>query len=84
MRLPAWLLHVAGLFDGQLGALPEMLYQWQRPFMVDDSRFRAAFGAAAAAACTPVDAAVAATLESEACTSPSSAASTSAATTSSR
>jgi hypothetical protein len=27
--------------------LDEMLYQWEEPFVVDDSRFRARFGVAA-------------------------------------
>ena len=39
--------------------LSEMLYQWEEPFVVDDSRFRARFGARA----TPPDAAAQATAE---------------------
>jgi nucleoside-diphosphate-sugar epimerase len=45
------LLKVAGLFLPEAGELPEMIYQWQAPFVVDDARFRAAFGASP----TPVE-----------------------------
>jgi nucleoside-diphosphate-sugar epimerase len=44
-KVPSWLLHVGGLWNGELSAVPEMMYQWRAPFTVDDSRFRAAFGA---------------------------------------
>jgi nucleoside-diphosphate-sugar epimerase len=52
--IPRWVLRVAGLFSGQMRAVVEMMYQWEAPFRVDDSRFRAAFGAAP----TPIDRAV--------------------------
>lgn len=46
--LPAWatllLYRVGGLFNRELGELPEVLYQHTRPFVVDDARFRRAFG----------------------------------------
>jgi nucleoside-diphosphate-sugar epimerase len=39
-----WQLRLASVFDRELRAVPEMMYQWQSPFTVDDSRFRRAFG----------------------------------------
>lgn len=57
-RVPAWLLRTAGLVAGELGAAAEMVYQWEVPYRVDDSRFREAFAAAA----TPVEEAVTSTL----------------------
>jgi nucleoside-diphosphate-sugar epimerase len=47
-----------GPWSGELSAVPEMMYQWRAPFTVDDSRFRAAFGAKP----TPVERALTATL----------------------
>jgi nucleoside-diphosphate-sugar epimerase len=44
-RLAPWLLHLFGLFIPEAGELPEMIYQWQAPFVVDDRRFRTTFGA---------------------------------------
>jgi nucleoside-diphosphate-sugar epimerase len=44
-RLAPWLLRIAGLFIPEAGELPEMIYQWRAPFVLDDRRFRAAFGA---------------------------------------
>lgn len=41
--LPAWLVRVLGLVVPLLGELRETLYQWDRPFLVDDRRFRARF-----------------------------------------
>ncbi len=41
--LPGWSLGVAGLFMPILRELRETLYQWERPFLVDDSAFRARF-----------------------------------------
>ncbi len=52
-----WAMHLAGLFVPEAGELPEMMYQWQAPFRLDDSRFRATFGASP----TPLDEAVRAT-----------------------
>jgi hypothetical protein len=45
---------------GEAGALAEMIYQWETPYRLDDSAFRAAFGVAA----TPMDRAVCETLDS--------------------
>jgi hypothetical protein len=47
-----------GLFNPTVRELVEMLYQWEQPFTVDDTRVRAAFGLAP----TPWDEAVAATV----------------------
>jgi nucleoside-diphosphate-sugar epimerase len=45
-RFSPLLLRLAGLFVPEAGELPEMMYQWQTPFVLDDSAFRARFGAA--------------------------------------
>jgi nucleoside-diphosphate-sugar epimerase len=37
-------LRLAGLFDPRARETTEMLYQWERPFLVDASRFQRAFG----------------------------------------
>ncbi len=58
-RLPTWLLRIVGLFMGEAGALAEMIYQWETPYRLDDSAFRAAFGVSA----TPIDQAVRETLD---------------------
>lgn len=57
--MPRPLLKVAGLFVPMLRELGEMLYQWDAPFVVDDSRFRARFGELA----TPMERGAAATVE---------------------
>jgi nucleoside-diphosphate-sugar epimerase len=43
-RIPKWVLRGAGVFAKQLGETVEMIYQWEHPYVVDDSKFRAAFG----------------------------------------
>ena len=48
------MLVALGIFMPLLRELRETLYQWERPWLVDDSKFRSAFGAAA----TDVDEAV--------------------------
>jgi nucleoside-diphosphate-sugar epimerase len=53
-RLPRPLIRLAGLFLPILKEIGEMLYQWDEPFVVDDSRFRARFGTTAT---DPADAA---------------------------
>ncbi len=40
---PGLLLSVMGLFNGNVRELKEMLYQWQRPFQVDASKFKDRF-----------------------------------------
>ena len=57
-RLSPLLLRIAGLFIPEAGELPEMIYQWRTPFVLDDSQFRSRF----AATPTPLPAAVAATV----------------------
>jgi nucleoside-diphosphate-sugar epimerase len=54
---PAFLLRLMGLFDPNAGEVVEMLYQWQRPFHVDDRKYRARFGGEA----TPFEQGIAAT-----------------------
>jgi nucleoside-diphosphate-sugar epimerase len=57
-RLPSWLLGTLGVFSPLMREVAEMTYQWKQPFVLDDARFRAAFGAAP----TPWDEAIAATV----------------------
>ena len=38
------LLTLLGLFNPTLREMPEMLYEWQQPFIMDDSKFRRTFG----------------------------------------
>ena len=57
-RVPTLALRAMGLFNPTVRELVEMLYQWEQPFTVDDTRVRAAFGLAP----TPWDEAVAATV----------------------
>lgn len=42
--VPDWLLRAAGLASPLLRAASEMTYQWKVPYVLDDRRFRAAFG----------------------------------------
>jgi nucleoside-diphosphate-sugar epimerase len=56
-RLPRLALRAMGVFSPLLREVAEMAYQWDAPYLVDDSRFRAAFGHVP----TPVDEIVAAT-----------------------
>ena len=46
-RVTRPMLVALGLFMPLLRELRETLYQWERPWVVDDSKFRAAFGAGA-------------------------------------
>jgi len=41
--MPGWLLKPLGIFIPIMRELGEMTYQWDEPFVVDDSRFRANF-----------------------------------------
>lgn len=43
MTLPAWAVRGLGPFVSLFGELSETLYQWDRPFLVDDTAFRARF-----------------------------------------
>ncbi|HEU4407770.1 MAG TPA: NAD-dependent epimerase/dehydratase family protein [Polyangiaceae bacterium] len=56
-RVPRFVLRTAGVFSPLLREVAEMAYQWDVPFVLDDARFRAAFGQGP----TPIDEAVAAT-----------------------
>lgn len=56
--VPTWFLRGAGVFAPMLRELAEMTYQWQQPYVVDDAKFRNAFGMTP----TPWDDAVAATV----------------------
>ena len=58
-RIPKWVLRGAGVFAKQLGETVEMIYQWEHPYVVDDSKLRAAFGFGA----TPWDQAIRATAD---------------------
>ena len=51
-RLPPLLLAALGLAVPLMRELKEMAYQWEEPFVVDDSRFRGRFGVQA----TPIEA----------------------------
>jgi nucleoside-diphosphate-sugar epimerase len=57
-RVPSWLWPVLAVFDRELRAVPEMLHSWNAPMMLDDSRFRRAFGFEP----TPIERAVAQTI----------------------
>ena len=41
--MPTWAMSLVGLFDSTVRELKEMLYQWDRPFPVDHSKFAARF-----------------------------------------
>jgi nucleoside-diphosphate-sugar epimerase len=56
--IPNALLKVGGLFSPMFRELPEMLYQFDRPFLVDSSLFTSTFGLNA----TPLDEALGATV----------------------
>lgn len=45
--VPGFVLQVMGLFVPAVKELLEMRYQWEAPFVLDDAKFRAAFGARA-------------------------------------
>ncbi len=44
LAVPDWVLRAMGLFNPAFGAAAEMTYQWKLPYLLDDSRFRKAFG----------------------------------------
>lgn len=43
-RMSRFTLRAAGLFVPFMRELPEMAYQWEMPFVIDDAKFRARFG----------------------------------------
>ena len=53
-RLPRWLFRAMGPFSRDLAAVAEMIYQWETPYIVDDTRFVTAFKLAA----TPAEVAI--------------------------
>lgn len=59
--LPGFGVGVLGWLDPLMRQLKEMMYQWEKPFVVDDSKFREAFGDEVKA--TPIDDGIAATLD---------------------
>jgi nucleoside-diphosphate-sugar epimerase len=58
-RLSPFLIRIAGLFLPEAGELPEMIYQWRTPYILDDSQFRARFGATPTPLAQAVEATVA-------------------------
>lgn len=56
--MPRWMVNMVGLFNGNIRELKEMLYEFEEPFVVDHSRFEAAFGNHA----TPLSEAIATTV----------------------
>jgi nucleoside-diphosphate-sugar epimerase len=44
--VPGWLVRALGLASPMVRELAEMLYEWERPYVVDHARFARAFGAA--------------------------------------
>jgi nucleoside-diphosphate-sugar epimerase len=53
------MVNVVGVFNGQVRELKEMLYEFEKPFVVDSARFESAFGVHA----NPLDEAIPATVE---------------------
>lgn len=41
---PKWLLRLIGLFNPDAGEMVEMFYEFEQPFVIDDSKFRRRFG----------------------------------------
>jgi nucleoside-diphosphate-sugar epimerase len=58
-RVPKPLLRALGLFSPFMREIVEMTYQWEAPFLLDDSRFRQTFGYGP----TPIETAVAETAQ---------------------
>jgi nucleoside-diphosphate-sugar epimerase len=61
-HLADWFLRTLGLAIPMLREVAEMTYQWKLPYVMDDSRFRAAFAGDPAATPTPVAEQIAATI----------------------
>lgn len=38
-KRPKWLLRIIGLFNPDAGELAEMVYEFEKPFIIDDSKF---------------------------------------------
>jgi len=58
-EVPRWMVRAIGLFKPPVREMVEMLYEFERPFIVDDSAFTRAFVPRA----TPLNAAIRATVE---------------------
>lgn len=56
--VPRWALAALGLVSADMRAIREMVYQWERPYVIDDRRFRTTFGVEA----TPIAEAIRGTL----------------------
>jgi nucleoside-diphosphate-sugar epimerase len=59
VTLPGWLIRALGPVVPLFGMLRETLYQWERPFLIDDSAFRARFPGVATDLDAAIDVAVA-------------------------
>jgi nucleoside-diphosphate-sugar epimerase len=57
--MPRAMMNVVGLFNGNVRELKEMLYEFEEPFVVDDSRFEAVFGDCATPLSEAIDTTVA-------------------------
>lgn len=53
-RVPRWAVRAIGVFSPLVAAIAEMAYQWDIPYVVDDSAFRRTFGVGP----TPLDEAI--------------------------
>lgn len=54
-RVPPWAIRSLGVFVPFLGAMVEMRYQWEQPYLIDDGDFRRAFGVEATALDVAID-----------------------------
>jgi hypothetical protein len=43
-RVGDWILRAAGVFAAVMREVAEMTYQWKKPFVLDDTKWRARFG----------------------------------------
>jgi nucleoside-diphosphate-sugar epimerase len=43
-RLPTWLVRAVGIFDPTMRELAEMTYQWEQPYVLDDTKARRELG----------------------------------------
>jgi nucleoside-diphosphate-sugar epimerase len=57
--MPRFMVSAVGLFNGNVRELKEMLYEFEEPFVVDSTRFEAAFGSEA----TPLPEAIETTVD---------------------
>jgi nucleoside-diphosphate-sugar epimerase len=57
--MPRWMVSAVGLFNGNVREMKEMLYEFEEPFVVDDTKFETAFGSHA----TPLPEAIGTTVD---------------------